>query len=214
MYFARVIKTKNKTVVSVHVDVSKVFDSCDHGILKKKLQRIGITGKSLDLMTSYMKDREQEIWVDGEFGGKFFINIGVGQGTILGPTFFKIYIIDVHLATSLFSLRFADDTNLIGYSGDKETTKDYINNELKKLYDWFCSNKLTLHPNKSRYIIHSRDKLLNIMLGGQPLMRCGYGLQEEGVKFFGVIIDENLDWKLHVNSIKKNREGKLFTMEI
>ena len=214
MYFARVIKTKNKTVVSVHVDVSKAFDSCDHGILKKKLQRIGITGKSLDLMTSYMKDREQEIWVDGEFGGKFFINIGVGQGTILGPTFFKIYIIDIHLATSLFSMRFADDTNLIGYGGDKETTEDYINNELKKLYDRFCSNKLTLHPNKSRYIIHRRDKLLNIMLGGQPLMRCGYGLQEEGVKFLGVIIDENLDWKLHVNSIKKNREGKLFTMEI
>jgi len=34
-------------------------------------------------------------------------------------------------------------------------------------------------------------------------MRCGYGLQEEGVKFLGVIIDENLDWKLQVNLVKK-----------
>ena len=34
-------------------------------------------------------------------------------------------------------------------------------------------------------------------------MRCGYSLKEEGVKFLGVIIDENLDWKLHLNSIKK-----------
>ncbi len=46
------------------------------------------------------------------------------------------------------------------------------------------------------------------MLGGQKLMRCGYGLQEEGVKFLGVIIDENLDWKLQVNNVrKKNGNG-------
>ena len=196
-------KTKNKIVVSIHVDVSKAFDSCNHEILKMKLKRIGLSGKSLDLMTSYMKDREQEIWFDDEFGGRFCINIGVGHGTILGPTFFKIYIIDMHLATSLFSMRFADDTNLIGCGGNKETTEEFINNELKLLYEWFCSNKLTLHPNKSRFIIHSKEKQINIKLGGQPLMRCGYGLQEEGVKFLGVLIDENLDWKLHVKSIMK-----------
>ncbi len=34
-------------------------------------------------------------------------------------------------------------------------------------------------------------------------MRCGYGLQEEGVKFLGVMIDENLDWKLQVAAVKK-----------
>ncbi len=34
-------------------------------------------------------------------------------------------------------------------------------------------------------------------------MRCGYGLQEEGVKFLGVISDENLDWKLNVRNVKK-----------
>jgi len=35
------------------------------------------------------------------------------------------------------------------------------------------------------------------------MMMCGYGLQEEGVKFLGVLIDENLDWKLQCKSIKK-----------
>jgi hypothetical protein len=44
---------------------------------------------------------------------------------------------------------------------------------------------------------------MNIKLGGKSLMRCGYGLQEEGVKFLGVIIDENLDWKLQIANIKK-----------
>jgi hypothetical protein len=34
-------------------------------------------------------------------------------------------------------------------------------------------------------------------------MRCGYNLQEEGVKLLGVMIDENLDWNLHMNHVKK-----------
>jgi hypothetical protein len=34
-------------------------------------------------------------------------------------------------------------------------------------------------------------------------MRCGYNLQEEGVKLLGIIIDENMDWKLQLNYIKK-----------
>lgn len=107
------LKLKNKYVVSIHIDVSKAFDSCDHGIIKSKLQRIGLDGKSLELMTSYLKDRSQDIWLNDICGGSFVINIGVGQGTVLGPTLFKIYIMDMYLATQLFSLHFADDSNLI-----------------------------------------------------------------------------------------------------
>jgi hypothetical protein len=154
-------------------------------------------------MATYLADRVQELWLDDVFGGKFVINIGVGQGTVLGPLLFKIYILDMYLSTSLFSIRFADDTNLVGTGNNKEQTEQYINNELTKLHAWFCSNKLTLHPDKSRYLVYTKDKLIQLKLGGKNMMRCGYGEQEEGVKFLGVLIDENLDWKLHINNIKK-----------
>ncbi len=196
-------KTNHKHVVSIHIDVSKAFDSCNHAILKDKLKRIGLHGRSLELMESYLKDRIQELWIDEKCGGSFTINIGVGQGTVLGPTLFKIYIIDMFLATGLFSIRFADDSNVVGHGNDREATQQLINDELDKLHAWFCKNKLTLHPDKSRYVIHTRDKLINIRLGGKQLMRCGYGLQEEGVKFLGITIDENLDWKLQVSNVKK-----------
>ena len=160
-------------------------------------------GKSLELMRSYLNNRVQELWLDSVCGGRFVINIGVGQGTVLGPTLFKIYIMDMYLSTNLFSLRFADDSNLISKGNNIETIERETNEELQKLHEWFCRNKLTLHPDKSRYIIHTKDKLINIKLGNRNLMRCGYGLQEEGVKFLGVIIDENLDWKLQTTQVKK-----------
>jgi len=196
-------KKNSKHVISIHIDVSKAFDSCNHQILASKLRRIGLINKSLGLMNSYLKDRVQELWIEDKCGGRFIINIGVGQGTVLGPTLFKIYILDMFLSTTLFSLRFADDSNLVGQGNDRENTEIVINDELNKLHTWFCKNKLTLHPDKSRYIVHTRDKLFNIKLGGKSLMRCGYGLQEEGVKFLGVMIDENLDWKLQIANIKK-----------
>jgi hypothetical protein len=192
-----------KHVVSIYIDVSKAFDSCNHEILLKKLKRIGLSTNSLKLMNTYLKDRIQEVWVNDKNGGRIKTNIGVGQGTVLGPTLFKIYILDMYLATNLFSSRFADDTSLIGSGENKEDTETYINMELEKLYNWFCTNKLTLHPDKSRFIVHTKEKLLNIKLGNKPIMRCGYNLQEEGVKLLGVIIDENLDWKLQINSVKK-----------
>jgi hypothetical protein len=196
-------KKEHKHVISIHIDVSKAFDSCNHEIMKSKLRRIGLHGNSLELMSNYMKDRIQELWLEGICGGSFVINIGVGQGTVLGPTLFKIYILDMFLSTGLFSLRFADDSNLVGTGDIKETTEQEINLELAKLHTWFCRNKLTLHPDKSRFIVHTKEKLFNIKLGNKSLMRCGYDLQEEGVKFLGVIIDENLDWKLHIKNIQK-----------
>lgn len=45
-------------------------------------------------------------------------------------------------------------------------------------------------------------------------MICGYGLQKEGVKFLGVIINDNFDWRLHTNQVKKNRKRELSIMEI
>lgn len=57
-------------------------------------------------------------------------------------------------------------------------------------------------------MVHLRDKLVNLQLDGKNIMRCGYNMQEEAVKLLGVYIDEELDWKVHVNNvIKKISKG-------
>jgi hypothetical protein len=156
-------------------------------------------------MTSYLKDRNQIVTVNGKHGTTFFINIGVGQGTVLGPTLFKIYIMDLHLHTSLFCMKFADDSSFKGSAKTRDELQDYVNLELVKVFNWFKNNRLTLHPDKSKFLIHSRDKLISIKLDSKNISRCGYGLQEESVKLLGLNIDENLDWKVHL----KNLETKI-----
>jgi len=195
--------SKKHHVASVFVDVSKAFDSCDHGILIKKLERTGLDETGINLMSNYLKDRKQIIMVKGKNGGSFVINIGVGQGTILGPTLFKIYIMDLHLHTKLFNVKFADDSSFVASAKTRDELEVLANRELEAIGKWFKDNKLVLHPGKSRYLIHSKDKLIQLKLNGTNIQRTGYGLQEESVKLLGVEIDENIDWKCHVTSVKK-----------
>ena len=185
------------------VDVSKAFDSCDHGILLKKLERTGLNSLGINLMADYLKDRKQIVMVKGKNGGNFVINIGVGQGTILGPTLFKIYIMDLHLYTKLFTVKFADDSSFVASAKTKDELETLANQELEAIGQWFKNNKLVLHPGKSRYMIHSRDKLIQLKLNGLNIQRAGYGMQEESVKLLGVEIDENIDWKCHINAVKR-----------
>ena len=192
-----------KHVVTVYIDVSKAFDSCDHKIIINKLGRTGLNDHGKNLMSSYLKDRKQLVMVNGVNGGYFLINIGVGQGTVLGPTLFKIYIMDLHLYTDLFCVKFADDSSFECSEVSRDAVEMKVNNELQKISEWFKNNRLTLHPDKSRFMVHSRDKLVNLRLDGKTIMRCGFGLQEESVKLLGVYIDEDLSWKIHVNNVVK-----------
>jgi hypothetical protein len=203
-YFSLVEKdlSKGNHVVSIFLDVSKAFDSCDHKIILNKIKQTGLNNTGMKLMESYLKDRSQLV-VNGTEGGVFIINIGVGQGTVLGPTLFKIYIMDLHLHTKLFLVKFADDSSLEAAARTRDSVELLANTELQHVYDWFRDNKLTLHPGKSRFMVHSRDKLVQLKLGDAVIQRCGYGLQEESVKLLGVKIDENLDWREHIKDVCK-----------
>jgi hypothetical protein len=106
---------------------------------------------------------------------------------------------DLHLHTSLFCVKFADDSSLVGTAPNKDELEQNINRELVKVSTWFKDNRLTLHPGKSRFMVHSRDKLVKLYIENTEIQRCGYGLQEESVKLLGIKINENLEWKEHIN---------------
>ena len=77
------------------MDLSKAFDIINHDILLIKLKHYGFRGTFLSLITNYLKDRKYFVCTNGYLSDVKISNIGVPQGSILGPLLFLLYINDI-----------------------------------------------------------------------------------------------------------------------
>ena len=220
---------KNESTVGVFLDLSKAFDTINHDILLYKLEYYGFRGVALEWYKSYLNNRKQFVRYQMHDSDQQIINCGVPQGSILGPLLFILYINDiVNTTSSLELILFADDTTLLFSHPDIASQNDLINNELNEICNWFQTNKLSINASKTNYMVlgthHTTRKYidinqvsdtiidsqsddpstssvekikLNIVLDGVSLNRVS------STKFLGVIIDENLTWKNHVDAISK-----------
>jgi hypothetical protein len=144
-----------KHSIIIFCDLKKAFDTCNHDILLKKLYKLGIRNTELEWFRSYLTDRKQFVTLDSYDSILMTIITGVPQGSILGPLLFLLYINDLPLCSRLFSLLFADDTALTASNHNLDELYDFVNTVFQKLCTYFRENRLSLHPNKTKYLLIS-----------------------------------------------------------
>ncbi len=108
---------KGEKVLGINLDLQKAFNTVDHHIIIQKLIHYGIRGKCLSWFSSYLSGRSQFVSVNNAQSQCKSINIGVPQGSVLGPVLFLLYINDIAnftLNTDITIMFFADDTSYLG----------------------------------------------------------------------------------------------------
>ena len=93
-----------------------------------------------------------------------------------------------------------DDANLLFLTNSIKKLKKLINTDLKNLSNWLNANKISLNVKKTETIIFkSRRKkyegVIKLKLNRQRLH------SSNNVKYLGIKIDENLNWKHHINEV-------------
>ena len=94
---------------------------------------------------------------------------------------------------------FADDTNIFCSNENVEVLQDTLNRELAKLFVWFSINKLSLNLGKTNYMLfRSRppDIELHLKINNADIPKV------TATKLLGIIIDDRLNWKPHIQSVK------------
>jgi len=76
---------ENKFCVGIFLDIKKAFDCVPRNILFKKLSNFGIKDTALNWFVSYLSNRQQKCDVNGSLSDSGDVEIGVLQGSTLGP---------------------------------------------------------------------------------------------------------------------------------
>ena len=92
---------------------------------------------------------------------------------------------------------FADDANLLFLTNSIKKLNKLINTDLKNLSNWLNANKISLNVKKL--------KLLSLILEGKVVIKLKLNRQRphssNNVKYLGIKIDKNLNWKHHINEV-------------
>ena len=145
----------------VFLDLKKAFDTVNHRVLLLKLRALGVDDSAAAWFKSYLTNQCQKTVMGSTVSTPHLVNIGVPQGSVLGPLFFLVYIDDLtdSLKNSKASL-FADDTAIYCTASTAAKLQLKLNEDLTLVNDWLTTHKLTLNVSKTKLMVIAGRKNL------------------------------------------------------
>uniref|UniRef100_A0A8C6TJ76 Reverse transcriptase domain-containing protein n=1 Tax=Neogobius melanostomus TaxID=47308 RepID=A0A8C6TJ76_9GOBI len=189
-------------VGAVFLDLKRAFDTVDHQILLSRLTKFNFSEQAVSWMKSYLSTRTHCVTVSGIKSTFLNCEVGVPQGSILGPILFSLYINDLpnicpHFHTQLY----ADDAVIFTNAKSNSEVSEKLTSAMCCIDEWLSKSCLLLNSKKTVCMFFSKRPTArtssNVFIKGEELQIV------DKFKYLGVILDSTLSFKNHVKHMCK-----------
>lgn len=156
------------------------------------------------LFRSYLSGQTQCVAIENFCSSYCEIKSGVPQGSVLGPTLFNVYVIDIaEIVSDASIVLYADDTSLFVSGHELDDLLQKSRNILSNLSVWSRNNALTINSSKSKAILfraRGSQSCFNqeLFLDGAPIEIL------RKYKVLGVMFSEHMNWNDHIELISRS----------
>ena len=207
---------QNKMIGTIFLDFQKAFDLVNHNILLKKLSVYFPNSPIIKLINSYLNERHQYVYLNGNSSERKTVTSGVPQGSTLGPLFFLIYINDLplHLPNKTHADLFADDAALNTSNRTLANIENNLQDSIISADKWCQNNSMVLHPGKTKCMLITTRQKYQLSRPKLALKLNDINIEQVKChKMLGLTIDSELNWNIHVNNLIKRISKNTFLLK-
>ncbi|KAL1138083.1 hypothetical protein AAG570_009778 [Ranatra chinensis] len=197
---------ENRSTGAVFLAISNAFDKIWIVELTSKLISYNIPDALVNVLHSFLSDRQFRVKIDEIFPGRKPTKAGVPQGSLLGPTLFNFYVNDLSASPGTKVAMYADDTAFLAQSWKLSLVSNRLQGALDKAQSLFSRWRMRVNPSKCAALFFTK-RLRHKPIG---LLRIGgeYIPWSKSTKYLGVMLDCQLSWNHHVGGILKKANSR------
>ena len=181
----------------ITLDIKNAFNSAGWNHIMLSLSNLGVPAYILKILGDYFTNRT--LWYNTDVGMRCYkTTAGVPQGSVLGPLLWNVMynkVLELNIPDEASIIGFADDIAIVIRARFLDEVEMYANDTIRIIKDWLQKTGLELADHKTEAVLISsrrKKESVNIKVGTADIR------SKTSIKYLGVMIDERLNFKAHM----------------
>ena len=159
-----------------------------------------------------MTGRQQAVWIDHALSDFLQCEVGVPQGSNLGPLLFLIFYNDLPHLLNCDIDAYADDSTMTVTSASTEEIGFKMTENCELVSKWMMENRLKLNADKTHLLTVGTSKRLQSIEAKVNVVMDGFTLEESSDKvetLLGCQIEPGLKWHKQIDALLVKLRNRL-----